>query len=282
MTDHSNQLFANDFVFLEGPRWHDGSLWLSDMWDNSIIRLSPNGEKSIVANVPNRPSGLGFLPDNSLLVASMLDRMVYKVESGKLKDYADLSPLVSGDINDMVVDGSGRAYVGNFGFDLFNGASPSLAEIVIIDRQGKPRVVADNLKFPNGMVITNQGKQLVVAETFGSRLTSFDIDDNGDLSNQQVYAELEGLTPDGICLDAEGSIWISSYATGDFARVSQNGKIVEQFKVDGAAVACQLGGVDLKTLYCIVTDVSEEGFKEGKRLSRIETRQVTSAGVCCP
>ena len=282
MSNYQPKLLAEDFVFLEGPRWHDGSLWLSDMWDHSIIRLSADGKKTVIANVPNRPSGLGFLPDNTLIVASMTDRTVYKVVDGKLKTYADLSNVVDADINDIVVDSKGRTYVGNFGYDIFAGAPEKTAELVLINTDGSHHIVADDMQFPNGMVIKKNGTQLVVAETFGHKLTSFDIDANGDLANRQLYADLGDFTPDGICLDAEDHIWVASFETGHFVRIAPNGEVADQFKVGGAAVACQLGGPDLRTLFCLVFAGELEDLASGKRLARIETVNVTSAAAGSP
>ncbi len=282
MANSERTLLAENFVFLEGPRWYDGALWLSDMWDNSIIKIDPNGSRDVIATVPNRPSGLGFMPDGTLLVASMADRTVYKVIDGALEIHANLSNVVGADINDIIVDDKGRTYVGHFGYDLFAGAPEKTAELVLIEPDGSYRVVAEDLQFPNGMVISGGGKKLVVAETFGHKLTSFDIDDTGDLTNRTVYADLGEFTPDGICLDQQDHIWVASFMTGDFIRVAPDGSVADQFKVDGAAVACQLGGPDLHTLYCLVFKGEIEDITSGKRLARIETLQVASAAAGSP
>lgn len=281
MTDSSPSIFADNFVFLEGPRWHEGSLWISDMWGHTVHRIDPQGNVSDVINVPERPSGLGFLPDGTLLIVSMADRCVYKNVDGSLQLHADLSGSVGADINDMVVDDKGRAYVGNFGYDIFAGADERNAELILIEPDGSHRIVADELMFPNGMVLTNGGNTIVVAETFGHRLSAFDRDANGDLSNRRVFADLGELTPDGICLDTDGGIWIASFATGDFARVVDGGEITEQFSVgERAAVACQIGGSDNRTLYCMTYGGQIEDIASGARLARIEavTVQVPGAG----
>lgn len=280
--NETKSLLNDGFVFLEGPRWHDGALWVSDMWDHRILKISADGSQQEVAQVPNRPSGLGFLPDNTLLVASMADRTVYKVIDKSLVVHADLNNFVSADINDIVVDVHGRTYVGNFGYDLFAGAPERTAELVLVEANGNAREVANDLQFPNGMVIKNAGTQLVVAETFGHKLTSFDILPNGDLSNRTVYADLGEFTPDGICLDADNHIWVASFMTGDFVRVAPDGSISQQIKVNGAAVACQLGGADLHTLYCLVFEGAIEDIASGQRLARIETVQVDVAAGGSP
>jgi sugar lactone lactonase YvrE len=283
MTDFSPTVFADDFAFLEGPRWHDDSLWLSDMWSFKVHRISAGGTVTDVIDVPQRPSGLGFMPDGTLLVVSMADRRVYRHVDGDLVLHADLSATVKADVNDMVVDDQGRAYVGNFGYDIFAGADPQDAELVLIEPDGSHRVVANEMMFPNGMVLTNGGDTLVVAETFGHRLTAFDRDGDGNLNNRRVFADLGEMTPDGICLDVEGGIWISSFATGDFARVVDGGEITDQFSVaDRAAVACQIGGADNRTLFCLTYGGQIEDLGSGARLARIETVTVKVPGASSP
>ncbi len=276
-------VFADNFAFLEGPRWHDGALWISDMWAHQVHRISIDGSVTDIVAVPQRPSGLGFMPDGTLLIASMADRSVYRYERGSLVLHADLSNTVGADINDMVLDDQGRIYVGNFGYDLFNGAEPADAEIVLIEPDGSHRIVASGLMFPNGMVLSNNGNVLVVAETFGHRLTAFDRDDDGNLNNRRIFADLGEMTPDGICLDVEGGIWVASYMTGEFVRVRDGGEITDRFEVaDRAAVACQLGGKDQCTLYCMTYSGQLEDVASGARLARIETVTVDVPGAASP
>ena len=191
--------------FGEGPRWREGRLWLSDMHAHQVITVDNEGNVQVVVEVPNRPSGLGWLPGGDLLIVSMRDRRVLRYDGAKLHDHADLSKLASFDCNDMVVDGGGRAYVGNFGFDLHGGEAPKAAELICVEPDGSARVVADDLLFPNGTVITPDGETLIVGESFGGRLTAFDIAIDGSLGNKRTWAELpEGAVPDGICLDSQG------------------------------------------------------------------------------
>ena len=283
MTKFNPSVFADNFAFLEGPRWHDGALWISDMWAHQVHRISIDGSVTDIVAVPQRPSGLGFMPDGTLLIASMADRSVYRYERGSLVLHADLSNTVGADINDMVLDDQGRIYVGNFGYDLFNGAEPADAEIVLIEPDGSHRIVASGLMFPNGMVLSNNGNVLVVAETFGHRLTAFDRDDDGNLNNRRIFADLGEMTPDGICLDVEGGIWVASYMTGEFVRVRDGGEITDRFEVaDRAAVACQLGGKDQCTLYCMTYSGQLEDVASGARLARIETVTVDVPGAASP
>lgn len=274
-------VLADGFVFLEGPRWHDNSLWISDMWGQTVHRLTAEGAIADVIDVPQRPSGLGFMPDGSLLIVSMGDRMVYRFTQGSLETHADLSTTVRADINDMVIDGSGRAYVGNFGYDLMNDADPQDAELVLVEPDGSHRVVADGLMFPNGMVLTDDA--LVVAETFGHRLTAYDRDSNGNLSNRRIFADLGEMTPDGICLDLEGGIWVASFMTGEFVRVLDGGEITDRLSVPGrAAVACQLGGAEMRSLYCLTFAGQLEDIASGARLARVETVTVDVPGAGSP
>jgi len=282
MADLSPSVFADDFAFLEGPRWYDEELWISDMWGHKVHRITAGGDVSEVIDVPERPSGLGFMPDGTLLIVSMANRCIYRHEQGSLVLHADLSATVRADINDMVVDDQGRAYVGNFGYDLFNDADPEDAELVLIEPDGAHRVVATGLMFPNGMVLTDNDTTLVVAETFGSRLTAFDRDAHGNLGNRRVFAELGDLTPDGICLDIEGGIWVASYMTGDFVRVLDGGEITDRFNVGKAAVACQIGGNDNRTLYCMTFAGELADIASGKRLASIESVTVAVPGAGSP
>jgi sugar lactone lactonase YvrE len=276
-------LLADGFVFLEGPRWHDGSLWVSDMWGFKVYRISTNGAREVLFELPERPSGLGFLPDGTPLVVSMANRKILKLVNGALVEHADLSAHASGDCNDMVVDAQGRAYVGNFGFDIFNGAPPQMANLVRVDPDGSTHVVAQELNFPNGAVLTNGGRTLVVAETFGNVLTAFDLAANGTLSNRRVWAALGERTPDGICLDQDGAIWVASFMTGEFVRVLEGGVVSDIVPVPGkAAVACQLGGEDGRTLFCLTYKGTIEDLHQGKVAGAIETVRVNSPAAGSP
>ena len=187
MVNAELETLAEGFVFLEGPRWHDGKLWVSDMWGHTIYTLTEAGERTVIAEIPERPSGLNFLPDRTLVVVSMADRKLVKVDGeGVLSDYADLSSLVSADINDSIADGDGNIYVGNFGFDLMNGADPALANLVLVTPERAIRIAASDMNFPNGTVITGDGKTLICAETFGNVLTAFDRAGDGRLTNRRV------------------------------------------------------------------------------------------------
>lgn len=275
-------IVATDVAFGEAPRWHDGAFWYSDMHGDRVHRLTASGPAS-VCEVPMRPSGLGWLPDGRMLVVSMADKRVLRQEAdGSLVTHADLSGTVPRRLNDMVVDRRGRAYVGNFGFELDEEA-PCPTVLVRVDPDGASRVVADELMFPNGMAISADGATLVVAETYGGRLSAFDIAADGGLANRRVWAQLaDGAVPDGICLDAEGAIWVASPTTHDCLRVREGGEVLERISIGRGAYACMLGGADRSTLYVCTADSHDPERQRRERNGRIETFGVTVPGVDLP
>ncbi|MBN9493256.1 SMP-30/gluconolactonase/LRE family protein [bacterium] len=255
---------VDGLVFPEGPRWHDGRLWFSDMHDRAVFTVTLKGELDRVANVPERPSGLGFLPDGRLLVVSMCDRRLLRLDPDVLREHANLTDVALGDLNDMVVDSQGRAYVGNFGFDYNAGGEFKPANLVMVQPDGAVRVVADDLLFPNGPVITPDNRTLIVAETYGRRLTAFSIAEDGSLENRRVFAEFEAATPDGICLDADGAIWVGSPSTEEFLRVREGGEITARIPTPGRwAVACEIGGPDGRTLFLLSAETSRAELSKG-------------------
>jgi len=283
MATHQTTKLVDGFVFLEGPRWHQGKLWVSDMWGYTVYTIAQNGAREVVCKVPERPSGLGFAPDGTLLIVSMENRSLVKLVDGKLVKVADLSPWATGDCNDMVTDAKGRCYVGNFGYNLLAGEAPLMAKLVCVEPDGSARPVADDLHFPNGAVIMNGGRTLVVAETFGSCLTAFDIAADGSLSNRRCFAALGEHTPDGICLDTDGGIWVASFMTSVFLRVKDGGTVTDTVEVPGKrAVACQLGGDDGRTLFCLTYDGTIEDLHHAKPAGAIETVRVQHPAAGSP
>lgn len=278
------RVVLDGFSFLECPRWREDRIWVSDFYTHQVVSANADGtDVRIEADVPNQPSGLGWLPDGRLLVVSMRDRTLQvRNPSGELLVHADLSPYVTGFINDMVVDSQGRAYIGSFGFDLMGGAPFAPGHLVRVDPDGSVNVVADEMFFPNGSVITDDG-YLIVAETFGNRLTAFDIGDDGALSGRRNWAtfgdpptatdlgEAFGqliVGPDGIGLDAQGAIWVADALRGRVIRVVEGGEIVDEIQTDSGVFACMLGGEDGTTLFiCSAPD-----FDEHARSSAREAR----------
>ena len=277
------QVLLDGLAFAEGPRWHDEKLFFSDMQDCRILTVDLAGHVETVAEVPALPSGLGWLPDGRLLVVSMEDRRLLRLDPEGLHEVADLSPFATYHCNDMVVDARGRAYVGNFGFDI-HAEKPEFrkAEVVLVEPDGKARVAASDLSFPNGSVITPDGRTLIVGESFGARLTAFDVADDGSLSNRRVWAKLEKAVPDGICLDAEGAIWVASPISNAVLRVHEGGRVSERIPVTTQAIACMLGGPDRRTLFICTSEDTHPGRCRANRRSRIETVEVEVPGAGFP
>ena len=278
------EVLVKGLSFAEGPRWHNGALYFSDFYTHSVHRLDIDSSLHTVATVPKQPSGLGWLPDGRMLIVSMLDRKLLRLEAdGSVVEHADLSAHASWHCNDMVVDGCGHAYVGNFGFDTHGDAPHQLANLIRVDPDGTVSTAAEGFDFPNGAVITPDGSTLVVGETRGKCLTAFSIDANGNLSDRRVWADLDPYVPDGICLDAEGYIWVADPRNGCLIRVAEGGTIAEKIDLDSGeyAYACALGGPDRKTLYVCAGTGSGE-YAKARREAEIRSVSVEVAGVGWP
>ncbi len=269
-------------TFPEGPRWRSGYLWFSDFYSNEVIQVDSAGKQRTVVVVPEQPSGLGWTKDGELLVVSMRDQRVLKLEHELLVEHANLSELSTYWCNDMVVDQHGGAYVGNFGFNRRAGEQACPTTLVRISPDGTPSIAADGLWFPNGMVITPEGDMLVVAETFAHRLTTFDIAVDGSLSNRRIFFEDSDMYPDGICLDMEGAIWVADPHNNEVVRVLEGGAIQDRISLgDRGAYACALGGPDGRTLY-VCTNKGSGPENAANRAGKIEFTKVAVPGVGSP
>lgn len=275
-------LLLDGLAFPESPRWHNGKLWFSDMAGQQVMSVTMDGSVQVVAIVPQQPSGLGWLPDGRLIVVSMLDRRLLRLDADGLNLYADLWDLTDWHCNDMVVDAEGRAYVGNFGFDFMEDEPPKPTGIVLATPDGATRIVADDLLFPNGAVITPDGRTFIVGETFGARLTAFDIAADGSLTNRRLWAQLDGAAPDGICLDAEGAIWMASPVSREVLRVREGGEITHRIPVQTQGIACMLGGTDRRTLFILSAPVTRPEEARELKLGRIEMARVEVPGAGLP
>ena len=284
MNARTTTVILDGLAFPEGPRWHDGRLWFSDQHDRRVVATTPAGEAETIVDVPQQASGLGWLPDGRMLVVSMLDKKVMRLEpDGALVEHADLSALAPGACNDMVVDASGRAYVGNFGFDLHGGAKFAPTCLVLVTEDGRAQIVAERLAFPNGTVITPDGATLIIAESFGKALTAFDIAADGSLANRRTWAPLS-FTPDGIALDADGYVWsASALAPGGFVRVAPGGAVDASIDLEGrTGFACALGGADRRTLFMLEARDDDPHHKPPRGNGRIRNVRVAVPGVGLP
>lgn len=294
--DRNLETLTGGGAFFECPRWHDGRLWVSDYWASEVVAISPDGTRQRVAQVAGSPAGLGWLPDGTPLVVSIMDRKLLRVQDGTTQLHADLSEHAAPQANDMVVDAAGRAYVGTIDFMAFEQMPTT--NLVRVDPDGTVSVAAPGLAFPNGMAITPDGSTLIVAESWAQRLTAFDIAADGSLSNRRAWAEFApadqdaqgtpdepgepsephwSCAPDGIALDAEGAVWVADAANKRAIRVREGGEILEEVPTGELdVVACALGGEDGRTLFlCATTDYRidpEEAVRT--RPSRILTRRV--------
>lgn len=284
-------VLVEGFGFVEGLRWHDGKLWFSDFLDRNVYTLDRDGEVRRRAFVWGQPSGLGFTPDGEPLVVSMFDQCLLRIEGGHTRKHADLRSVCQGPLNDMLVDVQGRAYVGCMGYDVFYEElvldAPRPAWVAMITPDGRPvRATDDDLLQPNGMALTEDGSTLVVAETFGARLTAFDVSDDGTLSNRREFANLGTRAPDGICMDRSGAVWAGCASrtddglVGEFVRVAPGGEILDVIPAPPGrlAITCVLGGEDLTTLYCATAETDNERIIRGEAKSAIEYAIVDTPG----
>src|SRR5271163_286636 len=286
---------ATGLSFTECPRWRDGRLYLSDMYTHRVLAISMDGATELIARVP-QPSGLGFLPDGRLLIVSMRERKILRRDAdGSLSTYADLYSLAPWHLNDMLVDRDGRAWVGNFGFHLMGAAPTSTTVLICVEPDGSAKVVAQDLGFPNGMVLTPDGRTLIVAETWMNRLTAFTVH-QGTLSERRVWAAFgppptstnanEALrqsqaAADGICLDAEGAVWVADAMHARLLRVAEHGRILEESKMGTGVFACMLGGDDGHTLFaCVAPSYHESEASVNHRASVVMKKvKVPHAGL---
>ncbi|MGY2066032.1 SMP-30/gluconolactonase/LRE family protein [Blastococcus sp. SYSU DS0619] len=265
-------VLADDLGFPEAPRWHEGRLWFSDFHDRVVRRLAPDGGLSVALELDDSPSGLGWLPGGDLLVVSMVRRALLRVGEDVPRLHADLTGSTRSRANDLLVDAAGRAYVSSFGFDLEGGAAPEPTALLRVDPDGSVHVAAEDVVFPNGMVLSPDGRTLVVAETYAARLTAFDVAADGSLSGRRVFADLPGVAPDGICLDAEGQVWVATARTPEVLRVRDGGEVTGRVAVGSGSLsyACALGGDDGRTLFVCTAP----SWRPGPRAGRIEVATV--------
>jgi sugar lactone lactonase YvrE len=265
-------VFVSGIGFGEGPRWHDGRLWFSDFHQHTVSSVGDDGVRVVELELDDLPSGLGWLPDGRLLVVAMESRRVLRVEpDGAIVEHADLSAIATGRCNDMVVAADGTAYVGNFGFALGTPMQP--AALARVKPDGSVELAADGLEFPNGTVITPDGRTLIVGESMGRRATAFAIAPDGTLRDRRLWAELGEVIPDGCTLDADGAIWFADARGTAVVRVREGGEVTDRIEAGQHTFACALGGDDGRTLFVVCADSFGEA-EEGPPTGTIRTARV--------
>jgi sugar lactone lactonase YvrE len=283
MTSTNLRTILDGGRYFEGPRWRDGRLWFVDCLARTLLSVTPSGECEQHATfADDTPCGLGFLPDGTLIVLTMHRQRLLRYAGGELSLYADLSDLAIGTIDDMIVDGLGRAYVGDLGFRFppppDRGAD---GRILLVTPDGGKRVVADSLRFPNGIAVTADNSRLVVAEMDGHCLAEYDIEADGDLKFRQRFASMK--SPDGICLDHEGAVWVAAFEEDAFIRVDRTGSELQRIEVPGRrALACAFGGAQRQMLFCLSAATSYEELRQGKSSSRIDAVDLDIGGAGYP
>jgi sugar lactone lactonase YvrE len=273
-------VLLSGLTFPEAPRWRDGKLWFSDFYTHRVLALDARDVETVV-EVPQRPSGLGWRRNGTMLIVSMLDRRLLAFDGRALSTVAELGALATGPCNDVVVDAADRAYIGNFGFDRHAGEAPRSTCLIRVDPDGGVHRAADDLMFPNGMVITPDGRTLIVAETYAHRLTAFDIAADGALAKRRLFAALPDCFPDGICLDAEDAVWVADARGRRVIRVREGGDIAETIATERTVFACMLGGEDRRSLLLCTSTGSGPAMAE-KRDGRIEVVRVDVPGAGLP
>ena len=269
--------------YFEGPRWHRGRLWFVDTMARTLLSIGPSGDRQEHAAIADdTPCGLGVLPDGKVVVLTMFRKRLLTFADGQLSLYADLSRVAAGTIDDMIIDGLGRAYVGDLGFDLppppDRGA---VGRIILVTLDGTSRIVAEGLRFPNGIAVSADNRRLVVAEMDGEGLADYDIETDGGLRFRRKLGSMKD--PDGICLDRDGAVWVSAFNEDAFVRIDRDGKELQRIRVPGRrAVACAFGGPDRTTLFCLSAVTSPEEMRQRKSSARIDVVDVETPGSGYP
>ena len=278
------QTLMTGLAFGESPRWHADRLWFSDWGAQEVIAVDLEGKSEVITRIQSFPFCIDFLPDGRLLVVSARDRLLLRMEpDGSLVTHANLTSLSDHPWNEIVVDGRGNAYLNNIGFD-FPGGEFATGIIALVTPDGSTRQVADGVAFPNGMVVTPDNATLILAESYGKRLTAFDVAADGSLSNRRTWADLGDGAPDGICLDAENAIWYGDVPNKRCVRVREGGEVLQTIDLDRGCFACALGGADKRTLFLVATEwrgtTSMAG--SGARTGQVLTVEVSTPGIGWP
>jgi sugar lactone lactonase YvrE len=277
------QTLMSDLAFPESPRWRDDRLWVSDWGAGEVIAVDLEGNSEVIVRHPSFPMCIDWLPDGRLLIVSAGDGLLLRLErDGSLVTHADLTGLADHPWNDIVVDGRGNAYVNNIGFD-FPGGEVALGTLALVTPDGSARQVADGVAFPNGMAVTSDNSTLILAESYGNKLTAFDIAADGGLSNRRLWADLDDGAPDGICLDAENAVWYGDVPHKRCVRVREGGEVLQTIDLDRGCFACMLGGADRRTLFMTANDWrGPASMADGKRMGQVLSVEAPAPGAGWP
>ena len=277
------QTLLTGLAFGESPRWHEDRLWFSNWGAQEVVAVDLDGNRDVVLRMPSFPFSIDWLPDARLLITSGRDGLLRRMEpGGSLVTHADLTSIAGG-WNEIVVDGRGNAYVNGGGFDLLAGEKFAPGIVALLTPDAPARQVADGIAFPNGMAVTPDNSTLIIAESYGKRLTAFDIAADGSLSNRRVWADLEGGVPDGICVDADSAVWYADVPNKRCVRVREGGEVMQTINLDRGCFACMLGGADRRTLFLMAAEW--RGLAKmagGARTGQVLTAEAPARGVGWP
>lgn len=279
------QILLRGIVFGEQPRWHENRLWFSDWGPPEIIAADVEGNSEVILNAPSFPCCVDWLPDGRMLLVSARDGLLLRREdNGSLATYSDLSGVSDPPAgNELVVDGRGNAYINGGGFNLMAGEPFAPGVVALVTPDGAARQVADGLAFPNGMLVTPDNSTLIVAESYAKRLTAFNIEADGSLSNRRIWADLKNGVPDGICFDAENAVWYGDVPNKRCVRVREGGELLQMVELDRGCFACALGGVERRTLFMMATEWNgPANMFKGPRTGQVLTLDAPASGVGWP
>jgi sugar lactone lactonase YvrE len=269
----------------ESPRWHDDRLWVCDWGAARVVTVGADGSCSEALRAPaSIPFSIDWLRDGQLLLVSGREGRLLRVQpDGSLVAHADLNGISDRGWNEIVVDGLGRAYVNGPGFDMMAGEPVAPGNVAVVEPDGSVRLVADGLEFPNGMAVTPDNTTLIVAESYGRRLTAFDVGADGGLTNRRVWADLGDGAPDGICIDAEGAVWYADVPNRCCVRVREGGEVLGRVEVDRGCFACMLGGDDGATLFIVAAEWrGPEAMFAGEPTGQVLTARAPAPGAGWP
>jgi sugar lactone lactonase YvrE len=274
----------NGIMFGESPRWHENRLWFSDWGAHEVIAVDLTGDSEVILEVASFPFSIDWLADGRMLIVSASDRRLLRREpDGSLVTHADLAGLSGFPWNEIVVDGRDNAYVNNIGFDFSPDAQAGPGSLALVAPDGSTRNVADDVAFPNGMVVTADNSTLILAESYANRLTAFDIAADGGLSRRRVWADLHDGVPDGICIDADNAVWYADVPNRRCVRVGEGGGVLQTIELDRGCFACMLGGPENRTLFMLAREWSgAASAADGSRTGQLVTAEAPAPGAGWP